>query len=154
MASTSKLHKALEKKAALKKLEAELQALESSEDYKKEAALLADLDQLLNKHSIKDQDLVDVLAARSPVKIKKASGSDDQQPSSGGTGRKRWTKVYVNPNTNEVVKAASGMNSKLREWKAEHGGETVEGWRNAQKENDLPDNEGVPKPKGDPIHGS
>jgi hypothetical protein len=37
-------------------------------------------------------------------------------------------KVYKNPHTGEVVETKGGNHNQLKEWKAEHGSETVESW--------------------------
>jgi hypothetical protein len=37
-------------------------------------------------------------------------------------------KVYKNPHTGEVVETKGGNQKTLKEWKAEHGSDTVESW--------------------------
>lgn len=46
------------------------------------------------------------------------------------TARKpREVKVYKNPRNGEVVQTKGGNHAVLKAWKAEHGAETVESWR-------------------------
>ncbi len=40
----------------------------------------------------------------------------------------RVLKVYKNPNTGEVIETEGGNHRGLKEWKAEHGADVVEGW--------------------------
>lgn len=41
----------------------------------------------------------------------------------------RAVKVYKNPITGESIETKGGNHKTLKLWKAEHGSETVEGWR-------------------------
>lgn len=43
--------------------------------------------------------------------------------------RPREIKVYKNPLNGEVVQTKGGNHAVLKAWKAEHGAETVESWR-------------------------
>ncbi|MDT4841557.1 hypothetical protein FQZ97_754160 [compost metagenome] len=45
-----------------------------------------------------------------------------------GNRRARQVKTYKNPHTGEVVQTKGGNHRVLKEWKAEFGAETVEGW--------------------------
>ncbi len=40
----------------------------------------------------------------------------------------RALKVYVNPNTGASIETKGGNHKVLKEWKAEHGSDVVEGW--------------------------
>ncbi|WOF81443.1 histone-like nucleoid-structuring protein, MvaT/MvaU family (plasmid) [Pseudomonas sp. FeN3W] len=46
----------------------------------------------------------------------------------------REMKVYVNPNTQERIETKGGNHKLLKQWKAEHGGDVVEGWREVDTE--------------------
>ena len=48
-----------------------------------------------------------------------------------GTRRARQLKQYNNPHTGEVIETKGGNHKQLKEWKAEHGAETVESWLKA-----------------------
>jgi len=37
-------------------------------------------------------------------------------------------KLYKNPNTGEIIETKGGNHKGLKEWKAEHGSDTVESW--------------------------
>ncbi|MBK4998593.1 H-NS histone family protein [Pseudomonas sp. S31] len=41
----------------------------------------------------------------------------------------REVKIYKNPHTGELVQTKGGNHAVLKAWKAEHGAETVESWR-------------------------
>ncbi len=41
----------------------------------------------------------------------------------------RDMKVYVNPQTGDRIETKGGNHKQLKEWKAQHGAEVVEGWR-------------------------
>jgi hypothetical protein len=43
----------------------------------------------------------------------------------------REMKVYVNPNTGATIETKGGNHKVLKEWKAAHGSDVVEGWRQA-----------------------
>jgi hypothetical protein len=45
--------------------------------------------------------------------------------------RPRQLKQYKNPHTGEVIETKGGNHKQLKNWKAEHGAETVESWLNA-----------------------
>ncbi|MEN1494583.1 histone-like nucleoid-structuring protein, MvaT/MvaU family, partial [Pseudomonas aeruginosa] len=46
-----------------------------------------------------------------------------------GTRKPRELKVYKNPHNGELVQTKGGNHAVLKAWKAEHGAETVESWR-------------------------
>jgi len=45
-----------------------------------------------------------------------------------GTRKPRQVKVYKNPHTGELIETKGGNHKGLKEWKAEHGSDTVESW--------------------------
>lgn len=46
------------------------------------------------------------------------------------TRKPRELKTYKNPHSGETIQTKGGNHTTLKAWKAEHGAETVEGWRN------------------------
>ncbi|MGQ7243688.1 histone-like nucleoid-structuring protein, MvaT/MvaU family [Salinicola sp. V024] len=106
-----------EKEALLKKLQAELLALESNEDFKKDIEFKEKLEALMKKYEKSERDVTEML-----------NPSTEQQSASGGMRRKRKLKIYKNPHTSEVVETRGGNHKTLKHWKAEHGDETVESW--------------------------
>ncbi|MDH4602407.1 MULTISPECIES: histone-like nucleoid-structuring protein, MvaT/MvaU family [Pseudomonas syringae group] len=44
------------------------------------------------------------------------------------TRRARQVKRYKNPHTGELIETKGGNHKQLKEWKAEHGADTVESW--------------------------
>lgn len=46
----------------------------------------------------------------------------------GSTRQPRKLKQFKNPHTGEVIETKGGNHKVLKEWKAEHGSETVESW--------------------------
>lgn len=43
----------------------------------------------------------------------------------------RDMKIYVHPQTGERIETKGGNHKQLKEWKAQHGADVVEGWRTA-----------------------
>ncbi|WP_110641822.1 histone-like nucleoid-structuring protein, MvaT/MvaU family [Salinicola sp. CPA57] len=106
-----------EKEALLKKLQAELLALESNEDFKKDIEFKEKLEALMKKYEKSERDVTEML-----------NPSTEQQSASSGTRRKRKLKIYKNPETGEVVETRGGNHKQLKHWKAEFGDEKVESW--------------------------
>lgn len=44
------------------------------------------------------------------------------------TRRAREVKIYQNPHNGEIVETKGGNQKTLKEWKAQHGADTVESW--------------------------
>jgi hypothetical protein len=55
------------------------------------------------------------------------SGKNSSIPSKPAR-KARSLKVYKNPKTGEVVETKGGNHKTLKQWKAEHGSDTVESW--------------------------
>lgn len=51
------------------------------------------------------------------------------QEAAPAPARTRQVKVYVHPDTQEKIETKGGNHTRLKEWKAQYGGSTVEGWR-------------------------
>jgi hypothetical protein len=107
-----------------KHLDEQLQALEKmkgDDGLKKEIEFETKLRKLLEHYGFSLKHIINLLdpktLARSPTSEKPA-----------GTRKPRDLKVYKNPNTGEVIETKGGNHKALKQWKAEHGADTVEGW--------------------------
>jgi hypothetical protein len=98
-----------------------LEALKGDVGLKKEIEFETKLRALLGEYSYSLKDVINLLdpksGRRAPVAEPQAS-----------TRKPRQVKVYKNPNTGEVVETKGGNHKTLKEWKAEHGSDTVESW--------------------------
>ena len=107
-----------------KHLAEQLQALETLKGdagLKKEIEFETKLRDLLAKYSYSLKDVINLLdpqaGRRAPAAVSKA-----------GSRKPRQLKVYKNPHTGEVVETKGGNHKTLKDWKAEHGSDTVESW--------------------------
>ncbi|WP_458374036.1 histone-like nucleoid-structuring protein, MvaT/MvaU family [Pseudomonas laurylsulfatiphila] len=109
----------LEKNLA-EQLEA-LEALKGDAGLKKEIEFETKLRALLAEYGY---SLLNVINLLDPKSGRRAPVAEPQ----ASTRKPRQVKVYKNPNTGEVVETKGGNHKTLKEWKAEHGSETVESW--------------------------
>lgn len=103
---------------------AELESLKNDSGLQKEIEFETKLRALLGEYSFSLKDVINILdphAARrnstqavAPVKAQRKA---------------RDMKVYKNPHTGELVETKGGNHKQLKQWKAEHGADTVESWR-------------------------
>lgn len=114
----SLLSQYIEKEALLKKLSEELNALESNDQLKRELAFKEQLEALMKEFDKSARDVIVLLDPKSGASEKPTQGQR----------KARKLKVYKNPNTGEVVETRGGNQKTLKQWKTEHGDETVEGW--------------------------
>jgi hypothetical protein len=101
-----------------------LEALKGDAGLKKEIEFETKLRDLLAKYGFSLKDVINLLEPKSGRRG--ASASTDEPKA--GTRRARQVKVYKNPHTGEVVETKGGNHKTLKEWKAEHGSQTVESW--------------------------
>jgi hypothetical protein len=98
-----------------------LEALKGDAGLKKEIEFETKLRALLAEYGYSLPNVINLLdpksGRRAPVAEPQAS-----------TRKPRQVKVYKNPNTGEVVETKGGNHKTLKEWKAEHGSDTVESW--------------------------
>lgn len=107
-----------------KYLAEQLKALESmkgDEGLKKEIEFETKLRKLLDQYSFSLKHIVNLLDPHSMTNRKAAVPTNK-------TRKQRELKVYKNPNTGEVIETKGGNHRALKEWKAEHGADVVEGW--------------------------
>lgn len=108
-------------KAELERLQAQLEALQSSEGLKAELQFVDDLKALMEMYSKKP---VDVVAAIAPQYLPKSA-----KPAQVETARRaRRVKLYINPHTNEHLETKGGNNTVLKQWKSQYGADAVESW--------------------------
>ncbi len=88
---------------------------------KKEIEFETKLSALLGEYSYSLKDVINLL---DPKSDRRAPVAEPQ----ASTRTPRQVKVYKNPNTGDVVETKGGNHKKLKEWKAEHGSDTVESW--------------------------
>ena len=97
-------------------LSTELQALESRDEFKKEKDFLDKLKGLMQEF---DKSGGDVLRLLSP---------GENSSETPARRKKRKLKVYRNPNSGETVETRGGNHKILKQWKDQHGAETVDSW--------------------------
>jgi hypothetical protein len=101
---------------------AELESMKSDSGLKKEMEFESKLRTLLAEYGYSLQNVINLLdpsAGRRRVPVAE---------SKTGSRKPRQVKVYKNPHTGEVVETKGGNHKTLKEWKAEHGSDTVESW--------------------------
>ncbi|EFW80219.1 hypothetical protein ALP26_03925 [Pseudomonas savastanoi pv. glycinea] len=102
---------------------AAFEAMKGDKGLEKEIEFETKLRTLLGEYSKSLRDVIAIIgdpADQKPGKNLSASAKP---------GRKaRSVKVYKNPNTGEVVETKGGNHKTLKQWKAEHGSDTVESW--------------------------
>ncbi|WP_395593161.1 histone-like nucleoid-structuring protein, MvaT/MvaU family [Pseudomonas sp. B26140] len=98
-----------------------LEALKSDDGLKKEIEFETKLRKLLEQYGFSLRHIVDILEPQTTVRHQSAA-------SAGSTRKPRVLKVYKNPNTGEVIETKGGNHKALKEWKAKHGSDVVEGW--------------------------
>ncbi|QZA95998.1 DNA binding protein [Pseudomonas mandelii] len=98
-----------------------LEALKGDAGLKQEIEFETKLRALLAKYGYSLKDIVNLL---DPHAGRRAPATE----SKAGTRKPRQVKVYKNPNTGEIIETKGGNHKGLKEWKAEHGSDTVESW--------------------------
>jgi hypothetical protein len=98
-----------------------LEALKSDDGLKKEIEFETKLRKLLEQYGFSLKHILNILEPQTIARRPNAA----QVVS---TRKPRELKVYKNPNTGEVIETKGGNHKALKEWKAEHGTDVVEGW--------------------------
>lgn len=98
-----------------------LEALKGDAGLKKEIEFETKLRDLLAKYSYSLKDVINLL---DPQTTRRAPAGE----SKSGSRRARQVKIYKNPHTGETVETKGGNHKTLKEWKSEHGSDTVESW--------------------------
>lgn len=100
-----------------------LEAMKGDKALEKEIEFEGKLRELLGEYNKSLKDIISILDPQSGYKPGKAAAIPEK-----ATRKPRSVKVYKNPNTGEVVETKGGNHKTLKEWKAEHGSDTVESW--------------------------
>lgn len=102
---------------------AELEAMKSDGAIQTEMEFENKLRALLSEYGYSLREVIGILDPQ-------ASGRQQTPAAVEKTSRKpREVKVYKNPHSGEIVQTKGGNHAVLKAWKAEHGAETVESWR-------------------------
>lgn len=107
-----------------KHLAEQLQALETmkgDQGLKKEIEFETKLRKLLEHYGFSLKHIINLLDPQTSSR-----GQTVEKPA--GKRKPRELKVYTNPKTGEVIETKGGNHKILKEWKAEHGSDVVEGW--------------------------
>ncbi|AOM01875.1 H-NS histone [Cobetia marina] len=115
----------MQKEQELKKLQEQLESLRNDDRLKNELEFKDKLDSLMSEYGKSTRDVIGLL---DPKASQTPAAAASAETKAGGVRRKRKLKVYKNPNTGEVIETRGGNHKQLKEWKEEHGAETVESW--------------------------
>lgn len=102
---------------------AELEAMKSDTAIQTEMLFEGKLRELLDEYGYSLRDVINILDPQARHR-KVASGVVEKS-----TRKPREVKVYKNPHNGEVVQTKGGNHAVLKAWKAAHGADVVEGWR-------------------------
>lgn len=98
-----------------------LEALKGDDGLKKEIEFETKLRKLLEHYGFSLKHIINILEPQ----------TTERRPNPAPAAKKRKPrelKVYKNPNTGEVIETKGGNHKALKEWKAKHGADVVEGW--------------------------
>ncbi|UST94522.1 histone-like nucleoid-structuring protein, MvaT/MvaU family [Pseudomonas siliginis] len=98
-----------------------LEALKGDDGLKKEIEFETKLRKLLEQYGFSLKHIVNILEPQTRARRQGAAPA-------ASTRKPRELKVYKNPNTGEVIETKGGNHKALKEWKAKHGANVVEGW--------------------------
>ncbi|RON48717.1 histone-like nucleoid-structuring protein, MvaT/MvaU family [Pseudomonas frederiksbergensis] len=98
-----------------------LEALKGDDGLKKEIEFETKLRKLLDHYGFSLKHIINLLDPQTSVRRQAVAPA-------ASTRKPRELKVYKNPNTGEVIETKGGNNKALKEWKAKHGADVVEGW--------------------------
>ncbi|MBL7229450.1 MAG: DNA binding protein [Pseudomonas sp.] len=101
---------------------AELETLKNDDGLKREIEFETKLRDLLGEYGYSLRNIVAILDPQSSNRRAPAAAETK------GSRKARAIKVYKNPHSGEVVETKGGNHKVLKEWKAEHGSDTVESW--------------------------
>lgn len=102
---------------------AELEAMKGDTAIQAEMEFENKLRALLAEYGFSLRDVINLLDPKANVRQQSPVGQEKT------TRKPREVKVYKNPHNGEVVETKGGNHATLKAWKAEHGAEAVESWR-------------------------
>jgi molecular chaperone DnaK (HSP70) len=103
---------------------AALEAMKGDKGLEQEIEFETKLRTLLGEYNKSLKDVVAILDPQSDSKVRKVAAELEK-----ATRKPRELKTYKNPHSGETIQTKGGNHTTLKAWKAEHGAETVEGWR-------------------------
>jgi hypothetical protein len=103
---------------------AELESLKNDDGLKREIEFETKLRELLAEYSFSLRNVVAILDPQAATDARRTPGFAEPKT----TRKPRQLKVYKNPHTGEVVETKGGNHKTLKEWKNQHGSDTVESW--------------------------
>lgn len=124
----SMLNTFIQKEAQLKALEAELASMKADNQLQKDLEFKEKLEALMAQYDANKDSVLKIVAPEFFI--------ENSEPKK--TRKPRKLKTYKNPHTGEVIETRGGNYKVLKAWKAEHGGDTVEGWLIEEKEQEAP----------------
>ena len=98
-----------------------LETLKGDAGLKKEIEFETKLRALLAEYGYSLPNVINLL---DPQARRRAPAAESKT----STRKPRQVKIYKNPNTGEIIETKGGNHKGLKEWKAEHGSDTVESW--------------------------
>ncbi|MFR0675507.1 histone-like nucleoid-structuring protein, MvaT/MvaU family [Enterobacterales bacterium AW_CKDN230030176-1A_HGKHYDSX7] len=101
---------------------AELEALKGSSELQKEIEFETKLRDLLAEYGYSIREIINILDPQASRRAA-APAAAEKAPR-----RARQVKQYKNPHNGEIIETKGGNHKLLKEWKAQYGGDVVEGW--------------------------
>jgi len=98
-----------------------LEAMKGDDGLKKEIEFETKLRKLLEHYGFSLKHIINLLEPQTSARRQTSARI-------ASTRKPRELKVYKNPNTGEVIETKGGNHKALKEWKAKHGADVVEGW--------------------------
>lgn len=116
--------------ATIEELKQRLEQLNSDGRLQRELEFEKQLRALLGEHNKSLRDVIailgtDIATAKSVIRKSNSLPAAQQR-------RPRSLKRYTHPETGEVIETKGGNHKILKAWKAEHGADVVEGWRQGE----------------------
>jgi hypothetical protein len=102
---------------------AALEAMKGDKGLEQEIEFETKLRTLLGEYSKSLKDVIAIVGQPAGQKPGKTASAPVKP-----ARKARSVKVYKNPKTGEVVETKGGNHKTLKQWKAEHGSDTVESW--------------------------
>ncbi|WP_350025751.1 MULTISPECIES: histone-like nucleoid-structuring protein, MvaT/MvaU family [Pseudomonas putida group] len=101
---------------------AELEALKGSSELQKEIEFETKLRDLLGQYGYSLRDIINILDPQAGRRVAAPAGVEK------APRRERQVKQYKNPHNGEIIETKGGNHKLLKDWKAQYGGDVVEGW--------------------------
>ena len=102
---------------------AALEAMKGDKGLEQEIEFETKLRSLLGEYNKSLRDVISILDPQLASKPGRAPTTPQKS-----TRKVRTVKAYKNPHTGEFIETKGGNHKKLKEWKEEHGSDTVESW--------------------------